>query len=234
MQSTKAHLLIDDHRRLAVLEERGPRTTTARLLIDDDEVGQVSGTMWDTKTIELEREKVRIRFGRRREVTRAELMQGADDVVGGVWFEPPAGTSAHRLWRLREEHPGAYAARRVVTSVVGAVAAVFGIGALVKAVVERLVPAIDLPAIDMPSVDLPDWMRYLNPGYWLRAPIEMVGSWIPNVDLALPSWTGIAVPVVISIALAYAEARRQRARRERQQSTPDSDRDVAGGDDENR
>ncbi|MEE4023461.1 hypothetical protein V1Y59_10260 [Gordonia sp. PKS22-38] len=215
MRSTNEHVLIDEGKRLSVVESRGSTRTTASLRVDGAEVGDVSGSMLDTKDIEADDIKVRIRFGLRREVKRAELIGGGAEVIGGDWFKPPDGTASHRLWQFRDKHPGLYAARRVVTSALGAVVAVFGIGALVRAIVERYSPDIDLPDVTLPSVDLPDWMQYLNPMYWLRAPIDAIRAWMPSMNIDLPPWFGIIVPVAISVALAWLETRRQRRRRSR-------------------
>ncbi|MEE3849547.1 hypothetical protein VZC37_04345 [Gordonia sp. LSe1-13] len=235
MRSTNEHVLVEEGRRLSVVESRGPKSTTASLHVDGATVGEVSGSMLDTKDIEADDVKVRIRFGLRREVKRAELIGGGAEMIGGDWFEPPDGTSAHRLWQFREKHPGVYAARRVVTSTLGAVVAILGIGALVRAIVERYSPDIDLPDVTLPSVDLPDWMQYLNPMYWLRAPIDAIKAWMPSMTIDLPPWFGIIVPVAISVALAVLETRRQRRRKARSaEVVDDGDEQSTGRDDADR
>ena len=211
MRSTKEHRLAGPGRTLVVIPERGDRRTRVRVLDGDDVLGETEGGAFDTKKIPVgDGKSVRVRFDHRREVTRAELLDGDND-FGATWFEPPADSRAHRMWQFREDHPGWYAARRVVGTALGTLIGVLGIGALVNQVLSRVIPDVDLPDVSLPSFDAPDWLRYANPGYWLRAPIDAISSWLPN--FSLPSWTGILVPIAISAMLAWLEVRKRTRRR---------------------
>ncbi|NYI05171.1 hypothetical protein [Allostreptomyces psammosilenae] len=132
-------------------------------------------------------------------------------------FEPPAGSRASRLARLKREHPALYASRHVAIAVLEVGLAVLGVGALLRALLPRIdwsfLPEIDLSWIPRPHLDLP------NPLSWIPWPeIDLPDVDLPDIDLpALPGWiseimdsVGLVIPILIAVAVAVEETRRRR------------------------
>ena len=92
---------------------------------------------------------------------------------------------------------------------------VLGVGALVSAFVRGLLPRISwdwLPDVpDLPSIDWPDWLRYLDPGYWLA---KVPWPELPDVPDLLPDWLADSsrywLPLVVAAAVAISEVRKRR------------------------
>ena len=121
-------------------------------------------------------------------ITRAELVAPG----GPLRLAPAPGSAAARREQLERERPGLYAARHVAKGVGQALAAVIGIGFLI-----RLLPDISLP-VDLPELPLPD--------------ID-----IDLPALALPGWLGsilaskaIWLPLILGVVIALREWRRRR------------------------
>lgn len=126
----------------------------------------------------------------------------------GIAFTPPPGSHAARMDELRRRQPLLYAARHVVIAVAQVVFGFLGIGALIWALVEGLLPRIilllpDLPAIPwpaipwpslpLPAIDLPD-LSHL--------------AWIKDL------WNSVnwLVPIIIAIIVALNEVNKRRKR----------------------
>lgn len=206
-----------DHGRDLAVHEDADHTVT--LTIDGTEVGsRTLGTLDDAKFDlpgdgdPVEHVKVANGLKRLRAVT---LVEQRDLSPVRVPFVPPPNTRARRLYELKESHPKLYAARHVVFTLVG----FLGIGAAVSAILGRLLPAVDwswLPDVDPPDIDPPDWLRYLNPFYWLR---RITPDWDLGWFADLP-W-GIIVPLVVASGIAWGEYEKHRARKEREERTDD-------------
>lgn len=89
----------------------------------------------------------------------------------------------------RRERPGLYSARHFAKGVAQAVAAVVGIGFLL-----RLLPGLDLPALPLPEIGVPlpevDLPRLELPG-WIEAILASKAIWLPlilGLVLALREW----------------------------------------------
>ena len=203
------YTLRDRGRGLAVAAWRAGRRQRARLLVDGEPVADRVVGVLGTAVFELGRAAdERVRGGAVRQRVRVRFLWGgrvwACDLVetpvrrrrrGSVvtGFVPPEGTLVHRRHLFQERHPNVYALRHVVNEVVVITGALLGIGALVTAFVERLLPRIDLswlPDIALPAWDLPD---------------------LPDLD-----WLNYAVPLLIALIIAWREVRRRRRRGERE------------------
>ena len=135
---------------------------------------------------------------------------------------PPRLLVAFRAWQ--ERHPALYASRHVVVNVLGVVATLLGLSLLLRLLLEKVLPHVDLP--DLPKPDLPDWLRYLDPLYYLRPVIDWVAGLVPEVDLPHgPPWLKIAAALLIAIGVSVREyKRRNRDRQAREE------RSVSGED----
>lgn len=218
-------MLLDRGRRLVLTDEAlGSGKHHAALTVGGVEVGVAQGTSFDTKLITFDDKVVRVKFGLRGNVKRAELF--AADAVRrtGIWFEPPTGTRAHRTWAFRENHPALYASRHVALKIAGTLIAILGIGALIRAFLEQFIPRFDfswLPTIPWPV--LPEWIKYLNPGYWLSRLLDFLFGWIslPDFDFPeIPGWVKLVAPIVFAVALAVAEYRRHQKRKSENHAPP--------------
>ena len=196
----------------------------ARLLVDGEERAAGDADLVGSLVLEDAPRTVRVAWWWRGRVGACDLLEPAEGLGGAVTrrrlrtpFAPPAGTRAARLHAFAEEHPRLHAARHVVVAGGGVLVAVLGIGALVSALVNRLVPRIDWSWL--PDWRPPAWVRYLSPGYWLR---RLLPDWgLPDWDLLgwLPDapWLRLVVPVLVAVAVARSEVARRRARREREE-----------------
>jgi hypothetical protein len=132
----------------------------------------------------------------------------ADEV--GMAFDPPPGSRAARMERLKRDHPELHAARHVVIAIGQVLIGVLGIGALLSGLLPRIdwpdIPLPDLPAIpwpDLPDIPWPD---------------------IPWPDIDLPDlafleqikelWSSVnwLVPIIIAVVVAMNEIRKRRKR----------------------
>ena len=88
---------------------------------------------------------------------------------------PPRALVAFRAWR--ERHPALWSSRHVVLNLLGVVATLFGVSLLVRLVLGKLLPSLDL---EIPKPDLPDWLGYLDPLHYLRPVLEWVAGLLPT------------------------------------------------------
>jgi hypothetical protein len=131
----------------------------------------------------------------------------------GVAFAPPSGSHAARMEKLAREHPALYAARHVAIAILQVLVGTLGIGALLWAIVEGLLPRInvplpDLPAIPWPDVDLPaipwpdlPWPDIVLPDLAFFSTIKELWSSF--------NWL---VPIVIALLVAINEVEKRRKR----------------------
>lgn len=207
----------------------------ARLLVDGTEraTGDADaiGDVWLTD----DDRPVKVAFWWRGRIASCELREAqGEDVdptegwspmsrlrVHRVPFTPPANTRAARRHAWREEHPRLWATRHVVIQVVTILAAVLGISALLSALLGKLVPAIDWSWL--PDVTVPEWLKYLNPSYWIGRilPDWDWFGWIPDWDMPDLGWLKYVVILGIAVATAIQEVRRRRAREERESTDAD-------------
>lgn len=129
---------------------------------------------------------------------------------------PPPGSRAERRERLMREHPTRYTIQRAVQAGLGVAIGMLGIGALISALLGSLIPKVNLSWPDWLSVNIdpPDWLRYLDPGYWL--------SKLPWPSISLPDLPSLPDPlddfvsaIVIAIVLAIFAIRRTREQDEK-------------------
>jgi len=127
---------------------------------------------------------------------------------------PPRLLVAFRAWQDR--HPVLWSSRHVVINVLGVVCTLLGLGLLLRLLIEKVLPHVDLP--DIPTPDLPDWVRYLDPLYYLRPVIEWVAGIVPDIDLPDgPPWIKIAIALLFAVGVSVREyKRRTRDREERE------------------
>ena len=144
-----------------------------------------------------------------------ELPKGVAGLAGLVTaechpFSPPPGSFAARLLIFQRNHPRLYASRHVVLAVGKVVAALLGLGLLIRLLLQPVLewirdrlPEIDLPSIPWPNIPWP----------------EIPWPDIDLPDLTMPSWLRVIIgtakfslPVLIAIGVTVAETRRRRAR----------------------
>jgi hypothetical protein len=118
-------------------------------------------------------------------ITRAELVAPN----GPLRLAPAPGSAAARRERLERERPGLYAARHVAKGVAQVVAAVIGIGFLIRLLpdISLPLPSIDLPELPLPDIDPPSF----EPPDWLAAILASKIYWLPIVlglVIALREW----------------------------------------------
>ncbi len=129
-----------------------------------------------------------------------------------VPYAPPAGTRAARVHAWGVAHPGLYASRHVVLQVVGTAIAILGISAIIRAFISELLPRIDFSWL--PDFDLPEWLKYLDPAYWL-APLfrwvppflDRLLGWIPDFELG---WVKYVIGFLFAVTVAVRETRRRK------------------------
>lgn len=133
-------------------------------------------------------------------------------------FVPPLGTRARRKYDRHQRHPYLYAARHVASAVIGILAGLLGFGLLLALIRDHVLNRISFDWL--PSVSMPEWLKYLNPFYWLgRLLPDDLWRWLPDwrpPAVTLPGWLEPAaeyiVPVVIAIMVGLTEVRRRRKR----------------------
>lgn len=228
---------MDDRRRLQIytLHARGERLVvetwasgdnegTARLLVDGEVIDEGSGESFDdTDLAEDTPHHTRVTWGwRTGKPTRCLLVEpGSGDVKKrSVPYAPPTGTRAAKIHAWGERHPNLYAARHVVSNLAGTAAALLGLAALLKFIVEPLIPDIDAPDVDLPDApDLPDWLNYLNPFWYLAKLLNWLGELLePVFEFIAPLFSWIpegAVKYVIGFLAAVVYAVREARRRRR-------------------
>ncbi len=124
---------------------------------------------------------------------------------------PPRALVAFRAWR--ERHPALWSSRHVVLNLLGVVATLVGVSLLVRLVLGKLLPSLDL---EIPKPDLPDWLRYLDPLHYLRPVLEWVAGLLPDIDLPHgPPWIKIAVALAIAVGVSVREYKKRTRDRER-------------------
>ena len=171
-----------DGRHIEVVPESTMTKDCVRLLIDGEPVAEARPNGADT-VVAGDGVEVRVVMPWHGvTITSAELV--APD--GPVRLAPEPGSAAARREQLERERPGLYAARHVAKGVAQALAAVIGIGFLI-----RLLPDISLP-IDLPEVPLPDIdPPSLEPPEWLAAILASKAIWLPvilGLVIALREW----------------------------------------------
>ncbi len=215
-----------DRSRLFVVEELGDGAV--RLLRDEEPVEERRAGAFDDITIALGtvddevEQSVLISLGLRRGIRRARLVERVEGARAvRIDFMPPEGTRARRRHDWREEHPRLFAARHVLTTGLGMLIGLLGIGALVSAFLRGLLPRIDwswLPTL--PEISPPGWLRYIDPVYWISRllPDWDWFGWLPDLDL---SWLQYAVPFIVAVLVGLGELDRRRKRQEREREDDD-------------
>ena len=208
--------------------DAGRRPNRARLLVDGAEVDR--GAIDEIGHVDLGAEAghpTRVVWWWRGRVARCDLVEpGHGDVRRrSVPYAPPAGTRAARVHAWGATHPALFATRHVVLNLLGTAAAALGIGALLSALVNGLLPHLDLdwlPALP----DAPDWLRYLDPARylaplftWVSPLLDALLGWIPDVDLF---WAKYVVGFLVAVTVAVREVRRRR------RTAADSEQESAG------
>lgn len=128
----------------------------------------------------------------------------------GIAFDPPPGSRAAKMHKLKREHPHVYAARHVVLAVLQVLIGAIWIGALLSG----LLPRIDLPAIplpDLPAIPWPD----LPDIPWPAIPLPDID--VPNLPFLAQLrelWSSLnwLVPIVIAVLVASNEVSKRRKR----------------------
>ncbi len=184
------------------------------LLAGGLEVDRQTAEYWESSTLTHGDVTIQVRWGPRNTVTACELKDGDDSVP----LAPPAGSKAARREALARDHPVQFVLRRVGAAGTEIVFGVLGVSAILAAFFGLLLPRLDLPSVDLPSVNLPsinhpDWLRYLDPGYWLSRlglsrPNVSVPGWIETVLECKQFW----LPLVIAVVIALGEIGRRRMR----------------------
>jgi hypothetical protein len=173
-----------DGRRIEVVPESTLSKDRVLLLIDGERVAEAKPNGADT-IVAGDGVEVRVVMPWHGvSITRAELV--APD--GPVRLAPAPGSGAARRERLERQRPGHYAARHVAKGVAQAVAAVIGVGFLIRLLPDISLP-VDLPTIPLPDVDLP--AVSLEPPGWPAAILASKAIWLPvllGLVIALREW----------------------------------------------
>ena len=215
-----------DRRRDLVVEDLGSGTvhvTCDGELIEERSAGALDDIKIALGTVDDETEQtVLVSLDLRRAIRRVRLVERAEGArTTRIDFVPPAGTRARRRYDWHEQHPRLFAARHVLTTGLGMLIGLLGIGALVSAFFRGLLPRIDwswLP--DFPDISAPDWLRYIDPVYWISRilPDWDWFGWIPDLDL---SWLQYVVPFVVAVLVGLSELERRRKRQNREREDDD-------------
>lgn len=179
------------------------------LTADGAVVSTVTAEYWGKVTLHHEDLEFVAQWGPTNTLTTVHLVEGDERTL----LAPPPGSRAAKRERLAREHPVRFTLMRVGTTGAGMLIGLLGIGAALSLLLGRLLPSIDLPSIPWPDISPPDWLRYLDPIYWLS---RLGLSW---PDISLPEWlTGSAKywgPLLIAalVALGQIDKRRKEDRR---------------------
>jgi hypothetical protein len=175
-----------DGRHIEVFPESTLTKDCVRLLIDGEPVAEAKPNGADT-VVAGDGVEVRVVMPWHGvSITRAELV--VPD--GPIRLSPAPGSAAERRERLERERPGLYAARHVAKGVAQALAAVIGIGFLLRLLPDFSLP-IDLPEPPLPDIDPPSF----EPPDWLVAILASKAIWLP---------------VIVGLVIALREWRRRR------------------------
>jgi hypothetical protein len=190
----------------------GDATRESVLLAGGEEVDRQVAGYWETSTLTHDDLRVEVRWGPRNTIVSSRLL-GDDHPVPLV---PPPGSWAAKREALARDHPTQFVVRRVAVAGAEIVLGVIGVSVALGALFGQLLPRIDLswiPRPDLPDVDPPDWLRHLDPAYWLG---RLGLSW-PDVDA--PAWLEAVMdqrkywlPLVIALFVALGELDRRRKR----------------------
>lgn len=182
----------------------------ARLLVNDQEVATTDADDIDVVTLAHGPHTVRVVWWWRGRVARCALVEEGERPRGRrqlTPFRPPDGTRAARAYRFQQEHPKLYAARHVVFQVVAILVGALGIGAFLRS----LLPTVKLDWLpSLPDISPPQWLRYIDPVYWLRRvlPDWDLLSWLQSLPQKL-GWLQYVVPILIAVLIAIGEVRRR-------------------------
>ena len=176
--------------------------------VDEAEVGRLDDHAFELDRHRGRHQKVKVERGLRGAVSRVTLREsGNGEPAVSVPFVPPPGSRQRRLHDLREAHPYVFAARHLVTWVVG----VLGIGALLSALLGGLLPRIDLSWVPNPEIDLPDWNLF----GWvpdLFGWVPDLFAWVPDWDLG---WLKFVIGILVALSLTANEVERRKKLRQR-------------------
>jgi len=225
--------LRDRRRELAVHEDDG----MVQVTLDGEELEARAAGVLDDFSVDLGsvdgvEQKIRVMLGLRKQLRRVTLVErGEGDPRPLItWFAPPEGSRARHAYEFREAHPRLYAARHIALAALG----YLGVGAIVSAFLNSLIPRMNLSWLwswlpDLPDVDLPDWLRYLDPLRWLAKlwPDWDPFGWLPDWDL---SWLQYVVPLAVAVLIAINEVERRRRRQARERAAENPEPDDEGGD----
>jgi hypothetical protein len=171
-----------DGRHIEVVPESTMTKDCVRLLIDGEPVAEAKPNGADTVVAGDGVEVHVVMPWHGVTITSAELV--APD--GPLRLAPEPGSAAARREQLERDRPGLYAARHVAKGVAQALAAVIGIGFLIRLLPDISLP-IDLPELPLPDIDPPS----LEPPDWLAAVLASKAIWLPvilGLVIALREW----------------------------------------------
>lgn len=219
-QSSPPFTLAHDAHRYAVTTQSKGLGTIGRLVVDDVQVDEQTSS--DNRiTLHGGGLTVVVSLSWLGEPTEvAALPTGVDLeklLEEGLLFTPPAGSRAERMATLKQEQPELYAARHVLKAVAQTLFGLLGIGALLWAFVQGLLPRIPLPTIPWPQLDLPDvpWPQIAIPWPAIDLP-DIPWPQIDLPDIALPAELGTAlkilIPIIVAIVVAADEVAKRRKR----------------------
>lgn len=236
------YALRDRGRELVVEAWEADGRQHARLLVDGEAaeekaVGVLEDAKFDLGEVDEDgkavKQQVKVGFlwsGRVRACDLVDTREGSEEKRKRSLrtpFVPPEGTRARRQYELRERHPNLYAMRHLALEGLAIAVGFLGISALLSAIFGKLLPSIDWswlpdpPDIDLPDMGPPDWLRYVNPGYWIRRiwpddwtlpDIDLL-SWLPDWDFG---WLKFVTPLLIALGVGLREIERRRKRQERE------------------
>jgi hypothetical protein len=193
-----------DGRHIEVVPVSTLKKDCVRLLVDGEPVAEAKPNGADT-VVAGEGVEVRVVMPWHGvSITRAELVAPE----GPIRLAPDPGSAAARRERLERERPGLYAARHVARGVAQALAAIVGIGFVIRLLPDFSLP-IDLPDIEPPSLQPPDW--------------------IASILASKAIW----LPVILGLVIALREWRRRRpAGRHPQRGGTDAEGGAPAGPDQ--